>query len=137
NGEALPQEEIDVIAKESVAQDRGISCDACHGRRADGQFHGVDANPLRLPKEELCSTCHNAETVVFADFRDHGAVVRHPQAEMIAGTAGDAPPGAPATAQTSHSLFPDGCVTCHYDADHALGKHDFRPNVATCTSCHV
>jgi hypothetical protein len=132
----MPQEEVDKIAKESVAQDRGISCDACHGRRADGNFYGSDANPLRIDKKQLCDACHNAETVTFPDFRDHGAVVRHPQSEMLDGNAGDAPPGAPPTATTSHSGFGNGCITCHYDSGHALGKHDFRPNTATCASCH-
>jgi hypothetical protein len=132
----MPPEEVNKIAKESVAQDRGISCDACHGRRADGNFYGSDANPLRIDKKQLCDACHNAETVTFADFRDHGAVVRHPQSEMLDGFAGDAPPGAPPTATTSHSGFGNGCVTCHYDSGHALGKHDFLPNTATCAGCH-
>jgi len=132
----MPQAEVDKIAKESVAQDRGISCDACHGRRADGNFYGSDANPLRIDKKQLCDACHNAETVTFADFRDHGAVVRHPQSEMLDGFAGDAPPGAPPTATTSHSGFGSGCITCHYDSGHALGKHDFLPNTATCAGCH-
>jgi hypothetical protein len=132
----MPQDEVDKIAKETVAQDRGVSCDACHGRRADGNFYGVDANPLRMDKTQLCDACHNAETVTFPDFRDHGAVVRHPQSEMLAGTAGDPPPGAPPTATTSHSFLPDRCITCHFDADHALGKHDFLPNTGTCASCH-
>jgi len=134
--DALPQDEIDVIAKESLAQDRGLSCDACHGRRADGLIHGEDRNPLRVPKTELCGTCHNAETVTFADFRDHGAVLHHPQKEMLAGTAGDSAPGIPASATTSHSGFPDGCVTCHFDTDGGVASHDFRPNIATCANCH-
>src|SRR5207244_514679 len=83
--EDVPQDEIDKIAKESVAQDRGITCDACHGARADGRFDASDANPLRMDKAELCAACHNAETVVFQDFRVRGAVVRHPQREMLAG----------------------------------------------------
>ena len=136
NGETLPQEEIDTIAKESVAQDRGISCDGCHGKRADGQFYGSDRNPLRIDKTTLCATCHNNETVVFEDFRDQGAVVRHPQKEMIAGDAGSTPPGIPATATTSHSRFADGCVTCHYDTKNAVANHGFTPSTTTCTACH-
>jgi hypothetical protein len=135
-GKAMTQAEVDRIAKDSVARDKGVSCDACHGRRGDGQFHGEDANALRMDKRQLCDACHNAETVTFADFRDHGAVVRHPQSEMLDGVAGDAPPGAPTPSTTSHSGLPDGCVTCHYDSGHALGKHDFLPNTQTCAGCH-
>ena len=136
NGQRVEQAEVDQIAKGSVARDKGVSCDACHGRRGDGQFYGTDANPLRLSKADLCTSCHNAATIEFSDFRDHGAVVRHPQKEMLEGNAGDAAPGAPATATTAHSFMQDRCVTCHYDASHALGRHDFKPNAATCTECH-
>jgi hypothetical protein len=136
NGEVLPQDEIDKIAKEGVAQDRGISCDGCHGKRADGQFYGSDRNPLRIDEKTLCATCHNNETVVFEDFRDHGAPVRHPQKEMLAGNAGSTPPGIPNTATTSHSGFPNGCVTCHYDASRGVATHTFTPNTATCSGCH-
>ncbi len=135
--DAMPQSEVDKLAKEFVAQDRGVSCDACHGRDKDGLFQGRDANPLRVPKEELCGRCHNAETVTFDDFRTAGAVVRHPQQEMIDGTAGATPPGVPATATTSHSLLPDSCVTCHYDSTPGVATHDFAPKVSTCASCHA
>ena len=136
NGETLPQDEIDKIAKEGIAQDRGISCDGCHGKRSDGQFYGSDRNPLRIDKTSLCATCHNNETVVFEDFRDHGAVVRHPQKEMLAGNAGSTPPGIPNTATTSHSGFPAGCVTCHYDTQNAVANHQFTPSTTTCAQCH-
>jgi hypothetical protein len=136
NGEALPQDEIDKIAKEGVAQDRGVSCDGCHGKRADGQFYGSDPNPLRIDKTELCATCHNNRTIVFDDFRDHGAIVRHPQREMLAGNAGSTPPGIPDTATTSHSYFANSCVTCHYDTGRNVETHHFTPNTTTCAGCH-
>jgi hypothetical protein len=136
-GETLAQAEVSTIAANARDLERGVTCDACHGRRADGAFAGTSRNPLRLPKQDLCTACHNAASVTLADFAARGAVLRHPQREMLAGTAGDAPPGAPAAATTSHSLFEDGCVTCHYDAEHALGRHDFQPAAATCTQCHT
>jgi hypothetical protein len=136
-GLPVTQAETDRIAKRSVARDRGVTCDACHGSRADGEFHGEDRNPLRLPEEALCVACHNAATILFEDFRDHGAVVRHPQREMIDGTAGATPPGAPPTATTSHSFLPGGCSTCHYDQDRGVERHHFLPDAATCGGCHV
>jgi hypothetical protein len=136
-GETLTASDAGAIAARSLRREHGVSCDACHGSRAGGLFHGSDANPLRLAKEELCSACHNAATVTFADFRDRGTSVFHPQREMLAGTAGDAPPGVPASAITAHSLLPGGCVTCHSDSANGLASHDFRPDVATCTSCHA
>jgi mono/diheme cytochrome c family protein len=136
NGEALPQAELDRIALEGVALERGVGCDACHGRRADGLFSGGDRNPLRLPKAVLCDRCHNAESVVFEDFRDRGVLVRHPQSEMVTGTAGEAAPGDPATATTSHSLFADRCVACHGVPAGSGASHSFVPSLAACASCH-
>ena len=135
-GNTPSQAEVDKFVKESVGRDIGITCQACHGRRGDGVFYGTDRNPLRFPRDELCARCHNAGTVVFADFRDHGEVVRHPQAEMIAGNAGDAAPGTPASATTAHSFLKDSCVTCHFDANLSAATHDFEPKTQTCTSCH-
>lgn len=136
-GEALTQADVDGIVKESVALDRGITCQACHGRRGDGRFFGPETNPLRFPKADLCGRCHNSETVTFADFRDRGQVVRHPQQEMIDGVAGDLPAGPPANGKTAHTFFTDGCVTCHFDKEHAAATHDFAPKTASCTACHT
>ncbi|MCG3133293.1 MAG: hypothetical protein HMLKMBBP_00418 [Planctomycetes bacterium] len=136
-GESLGQGEVDAIVKESVALDRGITCQACHGRRGDGLFHGPETNPLRIPKADLCSRCHNAGTVTFADFRDRGQMIHHPQREMIEGTAGDLPGGPASPGVTAHSFLTDGCVTCHYDSEHGLGTHDFAPKTATCGTCHT
>jgi hypothetical protein len=137
NGEAMPQEEVDVISKESVGQDRGLSCDGCHGARADGTFAPLDKNPLRVPKATLCAKCHNAETVVFADFATRGTLVRHAQAELIAGTAGEPASGMSATTSGAHSALPDACVTCHADTVNGTAKHTFQPNVAKCGECHT
>ena len=136
NGRPILQSDVNKIAKSSIAGDHGVSCDACHGKRADGQFYGSDANPLRIDKKTLCTTCHNNETVVFEDFRDQGVPVRHPQKEMLAGNAGSTPPGVPDTATTSHSGFSNGCITCHYDASRGVATHAFTPNTATCAGCH-
>ena len=133
-GAPVLQGAIDDIAKQAIAEDRGLTCDACHGKRADGLFYGTDRNPLRIEKAQLCSTCHNDRDVDFDAFRLRGVVVRHPQREMLAGDAGSAPPGIPDVAATYHTSFQDGCVTCHFDP--AVASHDFTPKVATCTSCH-
>lgn len=130
------QPAVDDIAKQAVAEDRGLTCDACHGKRADGQFYGSDKNPLRIDKTQLCGTCHNDRAVDFEEFRVRGTVVRHPQREMLAGGAGSTPPGKPDTATTAHSSFTSGCVTCHFDASAGVASHDFTPRTATCANCH-
>jgi predicted CXXCH cytochrome family protein len=127
---------VESIAKKSIALDRGLSCDSCHGKREDGNFYGTNRNPLRIEHELLCATCHNDRGVDFASFQLHGTVVRHPQREMLAGTAGSTPPGIPDSATTAHSSFSDGCVTCHYDVQKNVQSHKFTPEVATCTGCH-
>jgi hypothetical protein len=136
NGETLTQDEIDRVAERTLALGHSVTCNACHGRRADGEFVGTSRNPLRMEKRELCGRCHNAETVTFEDFRTRGEVVRHPQREMLSGTAGAASPGTPDSATTPHSLIPENCVACHYPEDRGIARHDFRANVATCAECH-
>ena len=135
-GTPVLQPAVDDIAKQAIAEDRGLSCDACHGKRADGQFYGSDKNPLRIDEAQLCGTCHNDRQVDFDDFRILGTVVRHPQREMLAGGAGSTPPGIPDTATTAHSSFSKGCVTCHFDAAAGVASHDFTPKTTTCTNCH-
>jgi len=135
-GEDPDQGEIDEIVRQAVGRDEGITCRACHGRDAQGDFN-AGPNSLRLPAAELCGSCHNNETVVFADFRDHGEIVRHPQREMLLGTAGD-DPSLP-SAVSPHSdpgLFPNSCVDCHYDRRERTEKHDFTPQPSTCGRCH-
>jgi hypothetical protein len=135
-GVPILQGAVDGIAKQAIAEDRGLSCDACHGKRADGQFYGSDRNPLRIDKAQLCATCHNDRGVDFDDFRLRGTVVRHPQREMLAGHGGSTPPGVPETATTAHTSFQNGCVTCHFDAAAGVASHDFTPKTATCGNCH-
>lgn len=125
--------------KDALRREHGISCEACHGAQGDGTFR-AGPNPLRFAKADLCGKCHNNQTVVFADFAADGEVVRHPQREMIAGTAGEPVPGAAAYGNSAHSspvFFPDNCATCHYDKARG-GDHSFKPVVATCNAvgCH-
>ena len=137
-GETLAQGQIDAIVKESLQRDMGITCAACHGRGEDGQF-APGKNPLRIPKNRLCGSCHNNETVRFEDFRDHGEMVRHPQREMLLGTSGAEVPGTGSYADSLHSvaaLLPNGCVDCHYDTNTAAATHDFQPKIASCRRCH-
>ena len=136
-GETPTQGRVDTIVKEAIARDKGISCDACHGARADGTIDRTTRQPLRFPKADLCGRCHNNETIVFDDFRDAGELVRHPMREMILGTAGAEVPGAPPYGNTVHSAFDDGCVTCHYDAESPGATHRFGAQLATCKACHL
>ncbi len=118
----------------SLQGDMGITCNACHGRNSDGVF-ASGRNPLRIPANKLCGTCHNAETVVFEDARDHGEIVRHPQREMLAGIDGGEVSGEFSYANSVHSNFT--CTTCHYNTD-AGGTHTFEPTVDGCNTsgCH-
>lgn len=139
-GETLSPGEIDGILKDSIGREKGIGCDACHGTRADGALDLSTRQPLRMAKGQLCGSCHNGQTVVFADFRDRGEMIRHPQREMLDGTAGAESPGAGAYANSGHTgggLFEDQCVVCHYDPERAGASHRFAPQAATCTVCHT
>jgi formate-dependent nitrite reductase cytochrome c552 subunit len=125
--------ERNAIVKTALGQDHGILCHACHGRDVDGVFQ---PDNLRFPKADLCGRCHNDETVKFADFRDHGEIVRHPQREMLAGTAGEEVSGT--YTNTFHTNIANKCVECHYD-ENTTGhtpQHDFEPATATCGRCH-
>ncbi|MCE9637782.1 MAG: hypothetical protein K8T90_18940 [Planctomycetes bacterium] len=135
NGETIDQAKSDAILKKAYARYKGISCDACHGKKADGTF-AAGTNPLRLPKAQLCGQCHNAQSVVFADFQQYGEQVRHPMKEMMAGTAGAEVPGAPAYTSSFHSAFTDGCVTCHFNKTMGGQTHQFGAQVQTCSACH-
>ncbi len=138
-GERTDQDDWDEMLAGAIARDEGITCRACHGKDSAGELTG-DRQPLRFPKNELCGRCHNDETVKFGTFRDDGEIVRHPQREMLLGTAGAEVPGSGAYSSTMHSLpalLPDGCVSCHFDHG-APGEpeHGFQPRTATCAKCH-
>jgi hypothetical protein len=138
-GEVTDQDDWNEMLGGAIAHDEGISCRACHGQDSEGNL-GNGRQPLRFPKAELCGRCHNDETVKFGDFRDEGEIVRHPQREMLLGTAGSEVPGAGPYSDTVHSLpalFPDNCVDCHFD-HRAFGdpSHDFEPRTETCAKCH-
>ncbi len=122
----------------AVSRDHGITCNACHGEQPDGTF-SADPNPLRFPKGELCGKCHMNETVQEEDYVDAGEIVRHPQAQMLAGAeGGEVPsPGKP-YGNSAHTTVTatDKCVTCHYQEDE--NGHTFEPSLASCNAsgCH-
>jgi hypothetical protein len=136
-GEATDQDDWRAILENAIGRDVGITCRACHGRNPDGEFANTGLNPLRFPKEELCGLCHNDETIKFADFRDDGEIVRHPQREMILGTAGEPVPDSGRYEDTAHSLIEDGCVSCHFNREgHSDATHAFQAQLETCATCH-
>ena len=129
------QADRDALVLDSITFDKGITCEACHGKQGDGTF-AAGANPLRFPAADLCGKCHMNETIQFADYRDHGEIVRHPQQQMMDGVEAGEVPGREAQYQNSfHASL--SCVDCHF----ALGEasnHSFAPRFASCTAagCH-
>jgi hypothetical protein len=121
------------LIADSVERDVGITCRACHGPDGDGV---LQPDHLRFPVGELCSRCHNQQTLTFADYAATGELVRHPQKEMLEGTAGAEVPGVGGYQNSFHSRFPRQCVQCHYNRDDR--SHDFEPTLSTCRSvaCH-
>ena len=136
-GESFDQAKSDSVLRTAYARMKGISCDACHGARADGTF-AEGRNPLRLPAEQLCGSCHNNQTVVFSDFQATGEMVRHPTREMVAGTAGAEVPGQMYLPQpdTGHALIAGGCIGCHYLPAAGDATHAFEPQIEACKTCH-
>ncbi len=118
---------------QSIKHDRGITCDACHGRDSSGNF-ASGPNPLRFQRAELCGRCHNNETTIFPDYVDDGEIVRHPQREMLAGNDGAEVPGE-SYSNSTHTGFPGpDCTGCHYTGTDK--GHDFEPTLQSCQACH-
>jgi predicted CXXCH cytochrome family protein len=124
------------IVRRAARFDEGITCAACHGKNGSGTFN-AGANPLRLPKAQLCSSCHFAAAIDLNDYAA-GTAVHFPQAELQGGSAGSEPPGSGFYESADHAFFADGCVKCHFDTGTAgaTPRHDFQPQVATCQVCH-
>jgi hypothetical protein len=119
---------------DSLQRDKGITCEACHGKQTDGTF-AAGENPLRFPKAELCGRCHNNETVLYEDYVADGEIVRHPQINMLEGVDGGEVTGE-TYGNTAHTgAATDKCVTCHFNQD-ADGNHSFMPTIAACQVCH-
>ena len=118
---------------QSIKHDQGITCNACHGRNSSGNF-ASGANPLRIPKAQLCGSCHNNQSVLFPDYVDDGQVVRHPQREMLAGNSGAQVPGQ-SYSNSTHTSFPGpDCTACHYTGNEK--SHTFEPTLESCQPCH-
>jgi hypothetical protein len=126
----------DSLIANAIKRDKGITCQACHGKQADGTF-AAGPNPLRFPKAELCGRCHNNETVLEEDWVDTGEIVRHPQAQMFEGVDGGEVAGESYGNSTHTALMADKCVTCHYFDDGGGANHDFMPTLASCQPCHA
>jgi hypothetical protein len=127
---------LGAIVNRAARMDEGVACSACHGRDGSGGF-AAGANPLRLPKSSLCTSCHFSAGIDFQDYTTLGTALHFPQAELVAGTAGEEPPGSGFYPDANHAFFADGCVKCHYDADAGVPRtHDFQPKPETCQVCH-
>ncbi len=125
------------IVKRAARLDEGIGCAACHGKDGTGAFAAGD-NPLRVPRDALCGSCHFSAGITFEDYTVRGQAVHFPQQELLDGTAGEEPPSTGPYPDTNHSFFPDRCVKCHFDTGTpgATPRHDFQPRVETCQVCH-
>jgi len=101
----------------------GITCVGCHTP------HGGDETPatwneernaqLRMPQDELCSSCHNAELPEGQTRFTPGDEVHHPMNEVMEGYGAIGVPRTP-------SVHKDSCVECHmvptgYEHDGAAG----------------
>jgi len=123
------------IVLDSVRRDKGITCEACHGKDSSGNF-AAGPNPLRFPKAELCGRCHNNQTTLYEDYVGDGEIVRHPQQQMFSGVDGGEVPGQTYSNSVHTTLAADGCVTCHFNSAGDGPKHDFMPTIASCLACH-
>ncbi len=115
-----------------------VNCNVCHVTHEPG----FGEAQLRLPREEVCSTCHNAGGPVEA-----GQAVHHPQAEMLSGEGALEVASVPSLHQAAGIT----CVDCHMTKVAKsmnywdISNHVFQPVLPgealegmpdTCTSCH-
>jgi len=103
-----------------------ISCIVCHD-----PHNGTLDKQLRVPKEVLCASCHNAGSTAAPGSEPH-----HPMAEMRNNTAGYD------IDRTGLTYMPSvNCVDCHMGNLNQAGlmNHTFAPNPAACnsTGCHA
>jgi len=117
----------------ALGRDEGITCQACHGKTGSGDYL-EGQNPLRMPRDQLCGSCHNNQSVLYVDYRDYGEIVRHPQREMLAGNAGAEVPGENYT-NSIHTNLTGDCTACHYRED-TVKFHTFEPTIEACQECH-
>jgi cytochrome c554/c'-like protein len=77
------------MLNEKIAQEDGVSCEACHGAGElyakkevfeKGRAEAV-ANGLRIPDEKLCKQCHNEQSPQFKgfDFEEYKKKIAHPK----------------------------------------------------------
>ncbi len=138
SGLSSDDERLAGIVARAVRMEEGITCAACHGADRFGAF-AEGENPLRIPRGEICASCHNGAGIDFDDYRLRGSAVHFPQKEMVAGHAGSEPPLATGTwTDSGHDFLPDSCASCHFDTATPGVKpsHSFQPEVKTCQQCH-
>lgn len=137
SGLSTDDDRLAAIVARAARRDEGITCAACHGRDGSGQF-AAGPNPLRLPKRDLCGSCHTGAGITFAHYTTLGTPVHYPQKELFEGTAGVEPPGTGTWPGNGHTFLADGCVSCHFDAATPGGtpSHSFQPAARSCQNCH-
>ncbi len=114
--------------KPSLAEAQfALTCPVCH----DGH-----STQTRLPKEQLCQSCHTGEGLKV------GLEVHHPTKEMLTGRV---IPGTGIFSPTTTKHIPNGvgCPNCHMtkspfvsEAQPAKTGHDFLPKPEGCVPCH-
>ena len=104
----------------------GITCIVCHDPHS--MQHGKQ---LRLPRSELCASCHNPGGAL------PGEAIFHPQSSMRAGYSPDLP--VPAD-QFMPTVTCDQCHMYAYRDDTRIPPvttgHSFRQKPETCAGCH-
>ncbi len=108
-----------------TAQD-GVTCMVCHDPH--GTEHGRE---LRMPREQLCNSCHNPGTSIPGD------PIFHPQSSMRAGFSS-------APVDSDQFMPTVDCEDCHmyaypYDPGRIppqITGHSFRQKPEACADCH-
>jgi hypothetical protein len=101
----------------------GITCVGCHtphgGEETPATWNEERNAQLRMPQDELCSSCHNGNLAAGAAAFAPGEEVHHPMDEVMDGRGAIGVPRTP-------SVHKDSCVQCHmvptgYEHDGATG----------------
>ena len=118
-----------------------LTCSACH----DPHTHDISAQ-LRMPKEQLCSKCHNPVYDPNASDEPDGSEVHHSTAFMFEGLGGYEYADYNYKTSAHTAVVTDKCVTCHvfttkYEAGPpevpAFTGHTFEPHLESCITCHT
>lgn len=127
-----------------------INCATCHDPHQKASDEDKQPAQLRLPKEDLCISCHNGRKKKPGDSR---APHHNVQGRVLMGESGmtsdgkmywnsDASDTPPSGVTTTTAYGPSmgssiTCVDCHM-ADHGHGPtHTFAPSAEACGECHT